>query len=85
MENYDLTGLNFFIEKMQQTLHTYEFLLEEEKTREPKKGYAEVQPGYYQGCVNVLQSLLYLSSDIKRRNDEKIAKKLAKERAEKNG
>lgn len=85
MDNYDLTGLDSFIEKMQQSLTTYELLLEDEKTRSPGKGSAEVQPGYYKGCVHVLQSLLYLSSDIKRRNDEKLAKKLAKERAERNG
>lgn len=76
--NQDLVGLDFFVRKMQKTLQTYEFLLEEEQFREKSKGKPDPNVSYYEGCVHVLQSLLYLSSDIKRRNDVKLAKLAAK-------
>lgn len=83
-ENKDLAGLDFFIKKMQDTLTTYEILLKEEETRGPSKGKPDPNVSYYEGCVHALQSLLYLSSDIKRRNDAKLAKLIAARNKENN-
>lgn len=78
MEDADLVGLDAFVKKMQATLRTYEILLEDEQTRVPVKGKPDRNEKFYEGCVHVLQSLLYLASDVKRKNDKKKAKALAK-------
>lgn len=75
-----MNELDQFILKMENTLKTYQILLQDERERTETKGIAPVDIRYYEGCVHVLSSLLYLAADIKRTTHVALAEKIKLEK-----